>query len=107
MKRISRFTNYEISQIFKTARRALRHPGLDILCTPAAQDTARILVITSGKTGNSPQRNLVRRRLKSIFYENKFYELGFDCIVIMKKPGIDLSFEELTTLLTSALDRMR
>lgn len=107
MKRISRFTSTEIAQIFKTARRALRHPGLDILCTPAAQETARILVITPRKAGTSPQRNLVRRRLKSLFYENKFCDLGFDCVVIIKPDGVDVSFEELTKLVTDALDRMR
>jgi ribonuclease P protein component len=107
MKRISRFTSKEISHIYSTARRAVRHPGLDILCTPATKDAGRILVITPGKVGTSPQRNLVRRRLKSIFYENKFFELGFDCVVIIKKPGVDLSFEKLGKLLAKALEVMK
>lgn len=107
MKRISRFTSAEIAQIFKTARRAVRHPGLDILCTPAAQKSARILVITPRKAGNSPQRNLIRRRLKSIFYENSWHELGFDCVVIIKPSGVTINFKELTKLLGDALDRMR
>ncbi len=107
MKLISRFTSTEIAQIFKTARRALRHPGLDILCIPAAQKSARILVVTPRKAGNSPQRNRVRRRLKSIFYEHGFCDYGFDCVVVIKQPGVELSFEELTKLLTDALDRMK
>jgi ribonuclease P protein component len=107
MKRSSRFTNAEVAQILKVARRPVRHPGLDILCAPAAQKLARILVITPRRSGNSPERNLVRRRIKSIFYENKFYELGYDCIVIIKQLGVEVNFEELKKLLVDAFDRMK
>lgn len=107
MKHISRFSNAEIAQIFKKARRAVRHPGLDILCTPAAQKSARILVVTSRKVGNSPQRNLIRRRLKSLFYEMGHCDQGVDCVVIVKPAGIALDVEELKILLASAIDRMK
>ncbi len=106
MKRISRFTKQEISEIFKKARRAVRRPGLDILCAPAAKKTGRILVITPRKVGSAPQRNLVRRRLKAIFYEKKLFERGFDCVVIVKKPGVLLTFETLGDLLELASRKM-
>jgi len=96
-------TEKEVSLMFKTARRALRHPGLDILCAPAVQDVGRILVITAKKIGSAPKRNLIRRRLKAIFFEEKLFELGLDCIVIIKKPGIDLEFDELKKLLANTL----
>lgn len=106
MKRISRFTKDEVSKIFKKARRAVQHPGLDILCAPATGQTGRILVITPRKVGSSPQRNLIRRRLKSIFYEEKLFERELDCVVIIKKQGIDLSLEKLDALLKKALESM-
>jgi len=102
----SRFSEKEVSHLFKTARRALRHPGLDILCAPAAQKAGRILVITSAKVGSAPKRNLIRRRLKAIFFEEKLFELGVDCVVIIKKAGIDLDFEQLKKLLTKAIKKL-
>jgi len=106
MKDLSRFTNQEVSELFKKARRALRHPGFDILCAYAKNKTGRILVITSAKVGSAPQRNKIRRRLKSIFLEEKLFERGLDCIVVVKKPGIELGFEELGALLRDALEVM-
>ena len=106
MKRLSRFTKQEVSQMFKKARRSLRHPGLDIMFAPKEQETGRILVITSRRTGPASQRNRIRRRLKAIFYEEKLSERGFDCIVIVKKPGVDLNFDELKELLLKSLDQM-
>jgi len=105
MKQISRFTKQEVSEMFKKARRALRHPGLDILCAKARKKVGRILVITSAKVGTSPQRNKIRRQLKSIFFEEKLFELGLDCVVIIKKPGVDLSFDQLRDLLETALKK--
>ena len=110
MKRISHFTKREVSQLFKKARAAIRHPGLTILCAPTSPVNAtnqrppgRILVITPRKIGSAPERNRIRRRLKALFYEKKYFELGIDCIIIVKKPGIALSFAQLATLLEQAL----
>jgi len=101
-----RFSEKEVSNLFKTARRALRHPGLDILCGPAAQKQGRILVITARATGTAPKRNLIRRRLKAIFFEEKLFERGFDCIVIIKKAGINLDFEQLKGLLVGTFEKL-
>jgi len=99
------FSEKEVSILFKTARRALRHPGLDILCAPTTKKNGRILVITARSTGTAPKRNLIRRRLKAIFFEEKLFELKFDCIVIIKKIGINLTFEQLRELLVGTLKK--
>lgn len=100
-KKISVFTNSQVSEILKKAKRVLKHPGLDVLChpSPAALEHGRILVITSAKVGNSVKRNLIRRRIKAIFYEEKLYENKCDYICIIKRPGIDLTFEQLKEIL--------
>lgn len=98
--RISRFKEHEVKELFKKAKRVLKHPGLDILCAPSEKkEFGRILVITSKKTGIAAKRNRIRRRLKSIFYNKKLYEKKIDCIIIIKKDGINLSFEQLEDLL--------
>lgn len=105
MKEISRFIPEEVSEIFKKARRYLRHPGLDILCYPAKKEHGRILIVTSRKVGTAPQRNKIRRRLKAIFFEQQLFDHSLDCVVIIKKSGVDLTFEKLKQLLLEAIEK--
>ena len=97
------FTKKEIAQLFKTAKRAVQHPGLTILCAPKTKDYGRLLVVTPAKIGSAPERNRIRRRLKALFYEHKLFEHGLDCIIIIKKEGINLGIHQLKELLFKAL----
>lgn len=101
---LSYFTQSEIAALLKSARRVLKHPGLDFLIAPARKDTGRILVITPKRIGNAPQRNKVRRRIKALFYEEKILNRGYDCIAIVKLAGINLPYEELKKLILESLD---
>ncbi len=100
--KFSNFTQKEISQLFKHARRVLKHPGIHVLLAPATQQLGRILVITPKKIGNAPTRNRIRRRLKAIFHENKPFEQGKDCVIVVKPTGPKLSFDELKALILQA-----
>lgn len=97
-----RFTKPEITACFNAARRVLKHPGLDILRAPTS-NKGKLLVVTPARIGNAPARNRIRRRLKAIFYEEKLENRGYDCIVLVKKAGIMLSFDELKKLLMQAI----
>lgn len=100
--KISGFSQKEVKEILKKAKRIIKSPGLDILLCPSTASIGRILVITPKKTGNAPLRNKIRRRLKAIYYESKLYEAGYDCIIIIKKEGINLDFNQLQNLLFQA-----
>ena len=100
------FSTSQITHIFRTAKRALRHPHLDVLLTPQLYDHGRILVIASRKTGNAVERNTVKRRIKNIFLQEALYGRGLDCIVIIKKDAIGITFDELKTLLVTAYANM-
>ncbi len=100
--KITRFTQKEIDKLFDTAQRQVRNPALDILLGPRQKNFGRILIIISRKVGNAPERNKIRRRLKSIFYKEKLYETPYDYIVIVKKEAVALSFEALKELLCRA-----
>lgn len=106
-KEISNFHPKEIARLFRKAKRVLRHPGLDILCAPTKYDFGRILVVTSRKVGKATKRNLIRRRIKALFYEEKLYESRLDCIVIIKKEGITLSFNELKGILHGVITQKK
>lgn len=100
---ISHFSPREIRTIFNKARRAYSDPGLVLLVHPSTQAHGRILVITSRKVGNAPERNRIRRRLKALFYQTGLYTRLKDCFVIIKKPGINYTSDQLKEILTNAL----
>lgn len=104
MPHISHFKKSEITALLKTAQRVLQHPGLDILLARHTKKKGRILVITPRYIGTAPQRNTIRRRLKAIFYEEKLFNHNRDCIIIIRKNGLTLSFDNLKTLLKQAFE---
>lgn len=105
IRKLSRFAKQDVDHAFAHARRALRHPGITILLAPQREGFGKILVIASRKVGTAPERNKLRRQLKAIFYEEKLYERGFDCILILKKEITTRTFEQLKDLLRRAYEK--
>ena len=105
VKKISKFTKREIDYLFDHARRVIRNQSCTILLAPRQKEFGRVLIIASRKVGNAPERNLIRRRIKSIFYEEKLFERPFDCVVIVYKKAVMLSFEQLKDLLLTAFQK--
>jgi|SRR3990172_10815530 len=101
-KKISKFTKREIDYLFQHARRVIRNGVCTILLAPRQCEFGRVLIITSRKVGNAPERNLIRRRIKAIFYEEKLFDRNFDCVVIAQKKLTELSFDQLKTLILDA-----
>ncbi len=93
------FKRPEISRLFKQARRIYKSCELDVLSAPRVKEYARLLIITPKKIGNAPQRNKIKRRLRAIFYENDLFERSTDMVVIIKKEGVDMPFDELKRIL--------
>lgn len=69
--------------------------------TPDAQSHGKLLIVTPRKTGSAPKRNLLRRRLKAIYYQEKLYTIAAIGIIILYDHATTLSFDELKTFLTS------
>jgi ribonuclease P protein component len=106
MREISKFTKREIDHLFQHARRIARTQACTILVAPRQKkEFGRVLIVASRKVGNAPERNLIRRRIKSIFYEEKLFALNFDCVVIVYKKMVDLPFDQLKSLLLSAYQK--
>ena len=105
--KISKFTKREIDYLFQHARRIVRNQFCTILVAPRQnQDYARVLIVVSRQVGNAPERNLIRRRIKSIFYEEKLFALKFDCVIIVYKKMVTLPFDQLKTLLVSTYQKL-
>jgi len=106
-KKISKFTKREIDYLFSNARSIFKDKTCTVLVAPRQnKDFARVLIVASRKVGNAPERNLIRRRIKSIFYEEKLFAFGFDCVVIAYKKIVTLSFDQLKHLLLSAYQEL-
>lgn len=101
---ITKFTQKEVDQLFKKSHRIFHSGAATILAAPRDKDYSRLLIIASKKTGAATERNLIRRRLKSIFYQEKLFNtLKFDLVFIAKKPIITLQFTQLKELFLSAV----
>ncbi len=107
---ILRLTAQERKNLLKNARLVHRQAELDIRSLPRIADSSRlpgrILIITPRKVGNAPQRNLLRRRLKALFREEKIYEQSHDLIIYCRKGAAELTFQTLKTLLEAISQKL-
>lgn len=107
VKQLFHLTRPEIGRLFKTARRIARFTAFDFLAAPQTGVTGRLLLVASAKTGSAPERNKAKRRFRSIFYETRLFERGYDCIVICKKECISLDFDQLKELFLSCFEKLK
>ena len=98
LKRISKFSYIEIENLFKKSYYIYKSLELDVKIAKKQSNISRILLIIPKRVGNAPKRNLIRRRIKSIFYENRFYLLDYDFIVFCKKDILNLKFQDLLNI---------
>ncbi len=105
IRTITQFHTREIDELWKKARRVVKHDGLHLLKAPRSQDVARILIVIPKKVGSAPQRNKIRRQIRHLFYEQKLYERNFDWIAIVKPQATGLSYQQLLDLFAQAHDK--
>lgn len=98
-REITSFSKKELVSLFKKTQYFIKKMGLDIRLAPKQNELAKILIIIPRKAGNAPKRNRLKRRLKSIFYEEQLFQKKFDWIILATKEGIDISYTELRKFL--------
>lgn len=77
-------------------------PGLDIRVAPISTEGkayGRLIVITPRAVGNAVERNLLRRQIKSIFYEEKLFERRFDWLFFVKKELVGTPISEIKKII--------
>lgn len=92
---VTSFSKNEIDTLFKRVSQRFYRAGLDIKVAVAQLSYGRLLIIVPKKFGNAPARNLIKRRLRALFYEEKLYECHKDVIIIVRPEARFLSFEQL------------
>ena len=68
------FSSSDRGYLLSHARPLIKSDAFDMRALPTRSFCGRILVITPKKMGTAPKRNLIRRRLKALFYEEKLFE---------------------------------
>lgn len=103
-KNLFSFSQSEIDTTFKSAKQLKSMLGLKLLQAPMLekQEHGKLLIITPRAVGKAHIRNLIRRQLKAIFYENRLYAFNGKLIILVYKPAIELSFNQLRLFLTDA-----
>lgn len=104
------FSRNEITYAFSHAQFFKRILGLKLLqIAPEAKKSSpfdscehgKLLIVISRKTGKAHLRNLLRRRIKSIFYQHKLFEKQTYSILLVYAQAIQLSYEQLERVLIS------
>lgn len=91
------FSQTEIKTAFDQARLVKKGPGLKVLQAPTSDDakTGKLLIIIPKVVGKAHDRNKLRRRMQSIFYEERLFEKPVITILLVYKTAMSLSFEEI------------
>jgi len=66
----------------------------------------RILIILPKKIGVAPLRNLIKRRVKSIFYQEMIYNLKYDFVFIAQKGIENVSFKDLKNIFLNLYNKL-
>lgn len=103
VRSLSVFQTAEIRQLFAQARLALKVPPIEIRTAPAHKGFGRILIVVPRRVGTAPQRNLIKRRFKAIFYEQKLFEYKRDVLIFTAPGAAQLSFDVLKKYLHKAV----
>ncbi len=101
------FSRKEIAETSKETKLVSKSNGLKLLCAPLPPEKTdgfgKLLVIITAKSGKAHERNLFKRRAKSIFYEEKLYNNPVVSILIVYKQGLKLEFEQIREFLVKNL----
>ncbi len=110
------FSKFEAKDALKASKLIKSIPGLKLLASalPDRPECApegvyrrvlhgKLLLVIPRAFGKAHERNLLRRRLRSIYYEEKLYLRPIISMIICYKQAQTLSFEQLRTFLIENL----
>lgn len=102
-RKLTQWHKKEITRLFKTAKRIFVNAGFDIRFSPRSHpEYSRILIVISRKIGSAPVRNLLRRRIKALFFEKKLYEKSVDWLILTRPGAGERTFAQIAEIIEKA-----
>jgi len=102
------FTKKEVGFAFQRARACKQIKGLKVIRVPKLLTSniahGKLLIVTPGKAGKAHKRNLLRRRIQSIFWEENLYNHKLITIVYAYREAMNLSFDEIKAFIISCYE---
>lgn len=104
VRKLFTFTRQEVASTFEIAQAKKYGHGLKLLGAPCPEGLShgKLLIVTPRACGKAHDRNLIRRRLKEIFYTEKLYTKRVTWILLIRKQAIELTFDQLKEFLITA-----
>lgn len=105
-KRLRLRKREDFSKVFKHGKAAANHQLVVYFKPSSDAESFRVGISASKKIGNAVVRNTMRRRLKEILrtMEGRISK-NVDIVVIVRKPAVDLEFEQLKRSVQHVLKR--
>ena len=76
------------------------------MLAPRSLGHGRLLLAVARRFGNAPTRNLFKRRIRAIFYEEQLFNQNFDWVFVVKsKPALKHDFQVLKKLIYDILQK--
>ena len=92
--------NRDFDRIIKN-KKSYRYKNLYIYIERTNDESYHFGISVSKKVGNAVTRNLYKRRIKNIIDKN-IYQNNFNCIIILKKSVLSISYLELENEIINA-----
>ena len=105
-KKLFNFKQSEVITLFKSALFRYSVNNISIVIAPAKFPYGRLLIIIPATSTTAVKRNRIRRQLKSIFYENKFYNYPYDVALRIKKEAAVTSFDQLGLIMDKIFQKL-
>ena len=102
-KQLFSFSQTEIKEAFANAKLKDKIFGFKLLQAPTDHAYGKLLIVTPRKVGKACKRNKIRRRVKSIFYEERLFKIPANSILLVYKPANDINFEQIKAFLKKNL----
>jgi len=104
-KHLFSFERDEVKAAFAVATCAGYGPGFKLLKAPSSAPHSKLLIITPRASGKAHDRNLIRRRARTIFYEQAAHQPPQVWILLVNKRGTATSFDQLNTFLLQHINK--
>lgn len=100
--------NKHFHKVFNRGKSIANRQIVLYYCYNGDTEHFRLGISVSKKVGNAVTRNRIKRLLKEVVRgQASHIPRGYDLVIIVRKPAVDLGFDELTASFNHVLKKMR